>query len=671
MNRLFTSWQRYDGHPSEDELLLFVDGEMPSKTNGKLRTHLDACWSCRVRTEKIEETISTFIDYRNYVLKPLIAPTHGWRRFDGNLNGLAAEIGKPSIFSGVLGTLSRLFSAPHLSLSWERGRLVRILSLDSPMLVRALTAVALAAVIVASFVYLNRTPVVSAGEILQRANDAQEQQIRGTNQAVIYQKLQVRRMPAGSSSAETLTWEVWHDVGNGRFVQKCDGCSTESPKTRTVVAAPDTRHPTPVTPHPAPDTLAKLNTVLRANHMNPARPLSAASYDAWRRSVAHKNEEVTKTIIGGHEVFSLKTTPTGAINVGQIVEASLVVRTSDWHSVAGRLRVKGDQGDEEFELIETAYSVVSLTALDPKIFAEPPVTSTSISSSTPDTLNPTPESTSPLALTPLPAASAALEVAVLEQLNRINAFYGEQLSVTRTPENQLRVHGIVETNQRKQEILQALAALRNDPALHVEVETVAEAAARQTRKGSANAPEVSNVDVETKTSIPVDAELRAHFSRQGLTGEQLDEAIRRFADRMLAHGREARRQALALKQIAARFTADELRGLDEPTRNKWRAMLAQHAHLLRQEVATLRRELQPVFPNVSAASGSGAAITSDTDLAPAAQRLFALATAIDQDVSRSFSIYMSSESAAPVKTAQFARTLSEAAKIAGSIGAKQ
>jgi len=366
MNILFTHWSGNDGHPSEEDLLLFVDGEIPSRTNGQLRTHLDACWSCRVRTEKIEETISTFIDYRNYVLKPLVEPPpHGWRRFDGKLNGLAAEIGKPSIVSGVLGTLSRLFSAPRLSVTWVRARPARFF--DSPIFLRTATAVLIVAALGAGLFYLNRAPAVSASEILQRANDAQQQQIQATTQAVIYQKLQVKRRGASATAEETLTWEVWNDTANSRTRQSVDQQFLE-----------DTTHlkTSPAKHIASPPVLLRLDQVLRANHMNPARPLSAASYDAWRQSVATKHEEVTKTTLAaGHEALTLKTTSSRQVNVGEIAEASLIVRVSDWHPVAEHLRVKGEQGDEEFELTETAYSVISLTTLDPKLFAEQPIAS--------------------------------------------------------------------------------------------------------------------------------------------------------------------------------------------------------------------------------------------------------------------------------------------------------
>src|SRR5437870_144321 len=165
-----------NGHPSEDELLLYVDGELAPKATNHVRNHLEACWSCRVRTEKIEETISSFIDYRNQVLKPLVEqPPHGWRGFDGRLNRLANEVGRPSVLANLRGTLGRIFSAPTWQrVSWERGRLVRIFSFDSTVLLRAATTIVVIAVLVTGLIYFNRTPVVSASELLQRATDAQQ-----------------------------------------------------------------------------------------------------------------------------------------------------------------------------------------------------------------------------------------------------------------------------------------------------------------------------------------------------------------------------------------------------------------------------------------------------------------------------------------------------------------
>src|SRR5205823_4595740 len=80
-----------------------------------------------------------------------------------------------------------------------------------------------------------------------------------------------------------------------------------------------------------------------------------------------------------------------------------------------------------------------------------------------------------------PIATAELEVEVLRLLHQAGADLGEQLSVTRRPEGELRVEGIVETDQRKQEILRALNSVVSNPAVKVEVNTVAEALKQRER----------------------------------------------------------------------------------------------------------------------------------------------------------------------------------------------
>src|SRR5260370_12891199 len=154
MNSLFnTQLSKQSGHPSEDERLLFGDGELAAKGNTRVRAHLEACWSCRVRTEKIEEAISTFIDYRNQVLKPLAdPPPHDWRGFDGKLRDLASQAGKPSMFANVRGTLGRIFSAPNLSLN------VHVLR-------RPAASIVIVALLAALLIRFNRTSIVSASEI--------------------------------------------------------------------------------------------------------------------------------------------------------------------------------------------------------------------------------------------------------------------------------------------------------------------------------------------------------------------------------------------------------------------------------------------------------------------------------------------------------------------------
>jgi len=58
-----------DDHITDEMLLSAADGELGSEAAAKVRSHLEACWSCRVRKEKIEHAIEDLVDYRAALLQ--------------------------------------------------------------------------------------------------------------------------------------------------------------------------------------------------------------------------------------------------------------------------------------------------------------------------------------------------------------------------------------------------------------------------------------------------------------------------------------------------------------------------------------------------------------------------------------------------------------------------
>lgn len=48
-------------HISGEDLLLYLDGELPERRKREVRGHLDACWECRARTMSLQSTITEFI----------------------------------------------------------------------------------------------------------------------------------------------------------------------------------------------------------------------------------------------------------------------------------------------------------------------------------------------------------------------------------------------------------------------------------------------------------------------------------------------------------------------------------------------------------------------------------------------------------------------------------
>ena len=52
---------RYEIHPQVEELLLYLDGELPRKSRAAIPRHLKTCWKCRAELAEFELAISEFI----------------------------------------------------------------------------------------------------------------------------------------------------------------------------------------------------------------------------------------------------------------------------------------------------------------------------------------------------------------------------------------------------------------------------------------------------------------------------------------------------------------------------------------------------------------------------------------------------------------------------------
>jgi len=66
-------------HPSDQQLLLFADGELPAYRADRVRAHLRACWDCRSRMAEIESTIADFMQVHRQTLDPQVPPVDGPR----------------------------------------------------------------------------------------------------------------------------------------------------------------------------------------------------------------------------------------------------------------------------------------------------------------------------------------------------------------------------------------------------------------------------------------------------------------------------------------------------------------------------------------------------------------------------------------------------------------
>jgi hypothetical protein len=64
-------------HPSDQELLLSADGELPRRRAARVRTHLAACWDCRARMGEIEDIIADFVRAHHQSVDAKLPPIAG------------------------------------------------------------------------------------------------------------------------------------------------------------------------------------------------------------------------------------------------------------------------------------------------------------------------------------------------------------------------------------------------------------------------------------------------------------------------------------------------------------------------------------------------------------------------------------------------------------------
>jgi anti-sigma factor RsiW len=103
------TFMRYeDSHPSDQELLLEVDGELSTSDSNRVRTHLAICWKCRARRQELEAAIADFIRLHERHFDVKLPPSAGPRALlKAQLSQIVAAPDKPTWFE-----VRRRFSWP-------------------------------------------------------------------------------------------------------------------------------------------------------------------------------------------------------------------------------------------------------------------------------------------------------------------------------------------------------------------------------------------------------------------------------------------------------------------------------------------------------------------------------------------------------------------------------
>ena len=258
-------------------------------------------------------------------------------------------------------------------------------------------------------------------------------------------------------------------------------------------------------------------------------------------------------------------------------------------------------------------------------------------------------------------------------LNQAKADRNEQVTLTRSAGGSLRaegsgilrVEGVVDTAQRKQEFLKALAPVSDNPAVKIDIRTVSEAT--QQRPGGPVA--VQQIE-ETADTIAADKELRSYFERRTPSGPT-DESIRNYSSRISGTAYRALFHAIELRHLMNRFATVDLRTLTPDAHAKFLSMVHEHAIAFESKNALLKQEIEPIFfPGSAINVAEEISIQNDGDLARAIERLHKLALSNNDAISSAFVISAHS-SASAVKSLAFWQSLHKASQLAQAISRYQ
>ena len=352
------------------------------------------------------------------------------------------------------------------------------------------------------------------------------------------------------------------------------------------------------------------------------------------------------------------------VGASRLIKATLTLAKSDLHPIEQTLVVQRGEELREYKFVETRFELLPVKDVPANVFEIERELAGEATASSAGNSNVRNANAGSLPSTSAPAfASTELEIDVAYLLSQAKADRNEQVALTRSASGSLRVEGVVDTAERRDEFLRALRPFSNNPAVTIHIRTVEEAAKQQAGAARESLREVE----DTGDAIAVEEELREYFARRGQSAAAVDQSVRAYSSRVVNQSYRALLHAVELKHLVARFARVDMRTITPDARSKWIEMIRSHALAFERETTALRRELQPVFfPETSADAVEDIAITSDADLTRAVERMHRLAIAYNDAIRQAFTISKAS-SASAFKSPQFRRNLDGAARLSDRI----
>lgn len=509
------------------------------------------------------------------------------------------------------------------------------------------TAIALLFVVAFIALRMSSTPVLAA-EILERS-EANDRAAQGNPELLLHRVVELEeRDPALDRVLSRRRVEIWQSAAKAIEVRRAydeqgkllAGEWRQGDGSRTLI-------------YPGGEWVED-----RAETSNVAPSVPRSADEAWRldlsaaafSSLIGRGSAATVEEKGESYLLKFVNHSSDHNSVPGLRSATLRLGRNGLRALEQTLLVESGRGLREYRFSEVRFDRLGLGEVSSRVFDREPLLSKPEAVEAkvlkPDSpagdAGSRSESTSVPAATPHIAATVELEIEALVLLDAVGATLGEEVAVTRTLDGTLQIEGVVENAERKSAILSALAPIRRHRAVRVRIETPEEAEHRLEQIRSTAVAVSIQEAAPLASRIPVDAEVRRYVSSLGVPQETLDEEVNRFANRMLRGSRQALLYAWSLRGLVERFTPAELQGLDAQSRAKWLGLIVEHSAGYRREMATLRRDLAPVF-NIGAGAqdGRGEAereLVDEAGLARAVLAFVELCAGLDEQIRTAFTL---------------------------------
>lgn len=504
MSNLFDKlFVRAEQHISEDNLIALLDGELPTAVSRKLNRHLERCWDCRARYEQMQAGIVYVVSYRKHIAASFMPPPPGGR--DRFLVKLEEALGKPKI-------------------SWGSYFRPTFLKQMNPAL--ATIAVVVVATLLVFLIWDRNATSVSAGELLQRAAVWDLRPSPESRAGVVFQKVQIH------TKKTTVERTLYRDVAGHKKPRRPDQDGAN----------------------------AEINRMLELAGIDAQQPLSAGSYRDWHDRLANKADGVQRP---SRNILTLST----ATDSGEVKEASLSVRSTDFHPVARRAVLRDS---EEIEIAEINYDVLSWDAVNVAQLFEPEPSPVLAG------LAPPAPKELPLKV-PSVAALDEAELRARLALNRANADTGEQIAIVQSQAS-VQVSGVVENEARRKLLEDELHGI---PLVTTSLQSFEELA----QKRSATPDTSSNrsapgAKVITEYAVVQKSPLETYLASRGVSAED----AARMGQQLFDAAFTIQKETQALRVLDERFPAAGRTRLDATGTALLSELLSKHLNTLRDAI---------------------------------------------------------------------------------------